>query len=88
MNLKRVLTGLIGFPIIAVIFIFGNKYIVDVLFAIVSLISIHEYFNAISKKYKPVRFIGYILSILIAFIHIIHIEILITIIRRQITNVV
>ena len=79
MNLKRVLTGLIGFPIIAAILIFGNKYIIDVLFAFVAGISIHEYFSAISKEYKPVKYLGYIMALFIAFIHIIPIEILIKI---------
>ena len=74
MNVKRYLTGLIGFPIVAAILIFGNIYIIDALFAIVALISIHEYFNAISKKYKPIRALGYILAVLIAFIHIIPID--------------
>ena len=78
MNLKRILTGLIGFPIVAAVLIFGNKYIIDVLFAIVALISIHEYFNAISKQYKPVRALGYVLAVLIAFIHIIPIGVLMT----------
>lgn len=76
MNLKRILTGIIGLPIVAAILILGNKYIIDVLFAIVAEISIYEYFNAISKKYKPVRFIGYIAAALIAFMHVIPIEIL------------
>ena len=76
MNLKRVLTGMIGLPIVAVILIFGNKYIIDVLFAIVAEISIYEYFNATSKQYKPVKYLGHVIAILIAFIHIIPIEIL------------
>lgn len=57
MKLKRILTGIIGLPIVAAILIFGNKYIIDVLFAIVALISIHEYFSAIEKKYKPVKWL-------------------------------
>ena len=28
MKLKRILTGVIGFPIVALILIFGNKYII------------------------------------------------------------
>lgn len=74
MNLKRVLTGLIGFPIVVAVLMFGNKYIVDAVFAVIALISIHEYSTATSKKYKPVKYIGYVLSILIAFIHIIPLE--------------
>lgn len=75
MKLQRILTGLIGFPIVAAILILGNKYLIDVIFAIVAAISIHEYFGAIEKKYKPVKWIGYIAAILIAFIHVIPIEI-------------
>ena len=75
MKLQRILTGIIGLPIVAAILILGNKYIIDVIFAIVALISIHEYFGAIEKKYKPVKWIGYIVAILIAFIHVIPLEI-------------
>ena len=70
-NLKRVITALIGLPIVALILVFGNKYIIDVLFAIVAEISLYEYFHATSKEYKSVKIIGYILALLIAFIHII-----------------
>lgn len=76
MNIKRVLTGLIGLPIVALILVFGNKYIIDAIFAIIAEISIYEYFNAISNKYKPVKYVGYLCALLIAFIHIIPIEIL------------
>lgn len=75
-NLKRIITAVIGLPIVAAILIFGNKYLIDVVFAIVAEISIYEYFHAISKEYKPVKFLGYIAALLIAFIHIIPIEIL------------
>lgn len=57
MKLQRILTGVIGLPIVALILIFGNKYIIDVLFAIVALISIHEYFSAIEKQYKPIKWL-------------------------------
>lgn len=57
MKLKRILTGIIGLPIVAAILIFGNKYIIDAVFAIVALISIHEYFSAIEKQYKPVKWL-------------------------------
>lgn len=76
MNLKRILTGLIGFPIVALILIFGNKYIIDVIFTIVAEISIYEYFNAISKKYNPAKYLGYVLASIIALIHIIPLDII------------
>lgn len=71
MKLKRILTGVIGFPIIALILIYGNKYIIDALFAVVAIISMHEYFNAVSRKYKPVKWLGYVSAILIAFLHLV-----------------
>lgn len=71
MKLKRILSGIIGFPIVALILIYGNIYVIDVLFALVALISIHEYFNSFKEKYKPVKWLGYISCILIALLHII-----------------
>ena len=71
MKLKRILTGIIGLPIVALILIFGNIYVIDVLFALVALIAIHEYFNSFKEKHKPVRWLGYISCILISLLHII-----------------
>ena len=44
MNYKRVLSGVILFPIMAIIFIFGNTYFVDPL---ISIIAIMDYMNII-----------------------------------------
>lgn len=71
MNLKRITSSLMGFPIVAIILIFGNNIIVDIAFSIVGIIAIKEYFNAFSKKSNPVRWVGYLACIFIAFIHII-----------------
>lgn len=71
MNLKRILSGLIGFPIVALILIYGNIYVIDVLFSVVAGIAIHEYMNSFKKEHKPVKWLGYISCIIIAFIHII-----------------
>ena len=71
MNLKRILSGVIGLPIVALILIYGNIYVIDVLFAVIALISIYEYMNCFKKEYKPVKWIGYISCVIIAFIHII-----------------
>lgn len=70
MNIKRVTSSLLGFPLVALIFILGNQYIVDIFLAIIAFLGIQEYFNAISKKAKPVKWIGYLSCIGIAFIHI------------------
>ena len=71
MKLKRILSGIIGLPIVALILIFGNIYVIDVLFALVALIAIHEYFNSFKEKHTPVKWLGYISCILIAFLHVI-----------------
>lgn len=55
MAVQRVITALVGIPLIAVLLIFGNKYIVDIAFAIIAIIAMREYFNGFSKKTKPVR---------------------------------
>lgn len=57
MKLKRILSGVIGLPIVALILIFGNIYVIDVVFALVAIIAIHEYFNSFKKEYKPVRWL-------------------------------
>ena len=53
MNLKRIISGLIGFPIVVLIFLLGNKYVIDVALAIVAVIgmlSIGYYgWSALSK---------------------------------------
>ena len=47
MKLKRILSGIIGLPIVALILIFGNIYVIDIIFSIVSLIAMHEYLISI-----------------------------------------
>ena len=71
MNITRVLTSVIGFPIVAVFLIFAPNILIDVAFAIIAIMSLHEYFKAFKEKAKPVEWIGYIACILLAFIHII-----------------
>lgn len=69
MKIERIITGLIGFPIVAAVLIFGNIYLIDVLFAIVAILSIHEYFSAFKNKAKPVAWLGYVCCALLAFVH-------------------
>ena len=68
MKKTRILTGLIGFPRVAAMLILGNKYRIDALFSIVMIISLYEYFNAVGKKYKVVKALGYIIALYIPFI--------------------
>lgn len=78
MKLKRILSGVIGLPIVALILIFGNIYVIDVVFSIVAAIAIYEYFNSFKEECKPVKWLGYLSCILIAFIHVIPSEYLLT----------
>lgn len=73
MKIKRILTGVIGLPIVALVLVFGNKYVIDVLISIVALISMYEFFNAIKKQanIKYLKWLGYISCLMICFIHVI-----------------
>ena len=71
MDVKRVTSGLLGFPLVLFIFIIGNKYVIDVALALIALLSMNEYFNAVEKVSKPVRWVGYLSCISIAMVYII-----------------
>ena len=71
MNIKRVLSGIILFPIFALVLIFGNKYVVDVFISIVAIMSLHEFYKAFKGKANPIQWPGYITAFLICFIHLI-----------------
>ena len=64
MDIKRFTTALLGFPLVAAVLIFGNVYIVDIAFAIIAIMSLHEYFDSFKEKAHPVKWIGYILSLI------------------------
>lgn len=72
MNVKRVLSGVILFPLVAILLIFGNQYIVDIAIAAISVLSIHEFYKAFktSKKANPVSWLGYLAGAMIALIHV------------------
>ena len=72
--MKRILTGIIGFPIVAAILIFANQHILDIIFSIVALISLYEYYKCFEKKAKPVKWIGYLLALSISLLHFIPTE--------------
>lgn len=71
MDLKRITTALILFPLVVVMYIFANKYTVDVVMAFAAFLSMNEYFNAVSKVCNPVRWVGYLSCIFIAVVHLI-----------------
>lgn len=71
MKSKRILSGIIGLPIVVLILILGNIYVIDVIFAIVAIIAMHEYLKAFSKEAKPIKWIAYFSCLMIAFLHVI-----------------
>ena len=71
MNVKRFLSGILLFPIFAIIMVFGNKYVVDILMSIIAIMSLHEFYKAFRQKAKPIEWVGYIAAASIAMIHII-----------------
>ena len=72
MNVKRVLTTVVGLPIVTLIMIYANKYIIDVILTIVALIAMNEYVKCCSSKdAKIIKWISYVSVLFIAFVHII-----------------
>ena len=59
-NLTRVSSALIGFPLVVLIMIIGNKHVISVSMAIIALLSMSEYLNAVSKKANPVKWVSYL----------------------------
>ena len=41
MNIKRVITGVVGFPIVALVLILGNQILIDIAFSIIAIMSFH-----------------------------------------------
>lgn len=71
MKFKRLISGLILFPIFAIIFVFGNKYLLDVLVSIIAIMCLHEFYKAFDTKAKPIKWVGYVAASIIAIIHLI-----------------
>lgn len=81
MNFKRLLTGIIGFPIVLAVLVLANKYVIDVVMAIVAIISIYEYSKcAKNKEIKVVSWLGYLSCLLIAVAHILPTNLIVLII--------
>lgn len=87
MDIKRITSAVLGLPMVIIVLLLGNKYVVDVALAIVAIISLHEYYNAFSK-YKPIKWLGYLCAALISLIHVIPEEMLLKIIALSIPVIV
>lgn len=70
--MKRVFSSAIILGLTLVVFLLGDKYIVDIFVAVVAAKCIQELFNAFKQKgHNPIKAIGYIASLCICFLHII-----------------
>lgn len=70
-NYKRLISSLVGFPLIAVMLVFANTLWMDILLAVISMISLYEYYNCfkVTKKAKPSMWYGMLVSLLLAGVH-------------------
>lgn len=71
MDIKRLTSGLLGFPLVLLILLIGNKIVVDIALSIIAILAMNEYINAVSKVAKPIKWIAYLSCFSIALIHII-----------------
>ena len=78
MDIKRITSALLGFPLVLLILLIGNKYIVDISLSIIAILAMDEYFNAVSKVSKPVKWLGYISCLSICLIHVVPVQYLST----------
>ena len=76
MDIKRLTSGLLGFPLVLLVLLIGDKIIVDIALSIIALLAMNEYLNAIGKVAKPVKWISYVSCFSIAIIHIVPQELL------------
>ncbi len=71
MDIERITSGLLGFPLVLIILLLGDKVLVDFALSIIAVLSMNEYFNAIKKVANPVKWLGYVSCFSIALIHIV-----------------
>ncbi len=57
MNLKRIITALVGLPFVILLIVLGNKYVVDIVIAIIALIAMYEYANCAKKEVKFISWV-------------------------------
>lgn len=71
MNLKRLITAMIGLPIVVLLIVFGNSYIVDVVVAVIAVIAMYEYGKCIQEEARFIGWVGYLSAMLISFMHVV-----------------
>lgn len=76
MEFKRIISVAIGLPIVILVLIIGNKYLIDAAVSIAAMVSLHEFYKVFSKKANPIKWIGYLSAVPIIFIHFIPLNLL------------
>ena len=74
MSLKRFLTAIIGLPLIILMLIFANKYVIDAILMIVTFICMDEYFHVIKEVCNPIKWIGYLSTVLVFLVAFLEIQ--------------
>lgn len=77
MDIKRVLTTVVGLPLVVIVILLSNKYIIDIILTIVAIIAMNEYIKCCSSKdAKIIKWVSYLSTLIIAVAHLIQIELL------------
>ena len=74
-KVARFSVGIVGSIVLGLFVVFGNKYVFDLLIALVAFMATYEYNKCISKEAKPIGWVGYFLSISIAFLHVLPMQV-------------
>ena len=76
MDWRRVLTSVLGIPIVILIVIFGNRYVLNILFTLIGLLCMHEYIGVIEKVSHPMKWVAYLSTLTISLVGFVTEEIL------------
>ena len=71
MDIKRVLTAVIGLPLVLLGIIFGTPQIISFVIFLIAIICMNEYLNVISKICKPIKWVGYLSTIIVFIVSIV-----------------
>lgn len=71
MNVKRLMTAVIGLPLVIVLILIGNTHIMDIVIAAIAVIAMYEYAKCINQEAKFISWVGYLSAVLIAFMHVV-----------------
>lgn len=69
MDLKRISSAMIVALALAIILLIKNNLITGILFMLISIVAMYEYFGAMSKVCKPIKWLGYLSCIIVAIIN-------------------